>query len=873
MPDGENFEHLNLALRGRFKARFGRPPTNPDEVINNLNNRPAHAAKLQNSLAQLRNRAEAEAQRRIEGNLPAIQTGAGFLMHVPEGKDPDALARSLGVELVAEADGGFLLVATQDLSLQKLEEVLRKFAQHDSGGGAAACLLSIFDSPSDPHRLERLLTPEVLAKWPFEDDQEYIFDISIQTAEGTRSFKIPRVSLRADESEDDFLARRETVRMNALAAAEDEWADQAEQRLHDLGILVRFYGGTLLTDIVADGPIAGSSVIQFADSFQVRVRVNGKGWRDIISNLKNVFEVSLPDEVEQPLPPSGLVENETAPEILTPESSAPAVCVIDSGIQEGHVWLAPAIDSLSSACFLPGRGAHEVQDEYPNGGHGTRVAGVVLYPSGIPRGEPVRPVAFIQNARVLDERNQIPTDLSPAKYLEKVVSHFKASAKRTRIFNHSVAGNVPCPLRRMTAWATKIDELSHEQDILVIQASGNLEMRTAVENRPGVFEHLQAGREYPDYLEASASRLANPAQSLQALTVGSISADTWESQDKRSFGSFQNAPSAFSRAGLGIWRVIKPDVVEIGGDYARSVTGVLPPTIAEQTALELLRAAGDGGPAVARDNVGTSFAAPKIAHLAAHLQRLFPDSPTLLYRGLIAHSARWPAGAENTGWKVDRILKLMGYGLPSLARATQNAPHRATFVTADATMIRNQELHMYSVIIPAELRSLGRDVSVRIDVTLSYSSKPRRTRSSRRGYLATWLDWRSSGLREPAESFQKRMVKGEEVPDRKYGQFRWCLHYSTQHGDASETHRGNGTLQKDWASVPADELPEEFAIAVRAHKGWDHRDGFGGAKYCLIVSFEADDIHLPVYTRLSAANARIETEIELGTQINLELRA
>jgi len=38
------------------------------------------------------------------------------------------------------------------------------------------------------------------------------------------------------------------------------------------------------------------------------------------------------------------------------------VCVIDSGIQEEHRWLAPAMDSASSRCFLPGVAPDDVAD-------------------------------------------------------------------------------------------------------------------------------------------------------------------------------------------------------------------------------------------------------------------------------------------------------------------------------------------------------------------------------------------------------------------------------------------------------------------------------------------------------------------------------
>jgi len=213
-------------------------------------------------------------------------------------------------------------------------------------------------------------------------------------------------------------------------------------------------------------------------------------------------------------------------------------------------------------------------------------------------------------------------------------------------------------------------------------------------------------------------------------------------------------------------------------------------------------------------------------------------------------------------WNADKVLKLVGFGLPSVERATENAEHRITFITPASTAIRNQELHLYRVAIPAELRTRAEDTPLRVSVTLSYSSEPRRTRSSRRGYLATWLDWRSSGLNEPFDVFKKRMISGKEKGARNYKQPNWCLHFDSQHGDALDTRRGNGTVQKDWATIPAHELPDELAIAVRAHKGWDHREGSGGAKYCLIVSFEAEDISIPVYSAVATVNVEVEAQVE-----------
>ena len=75
-----------------------------------------------------------------------------------------------------------------------------------------------------------------------------------------------------------------------------------------------------------------------------------------------------------------------------------------------------------------------------------------------------------------------------------------------------------------------------------------------------------------------------------------------------------------------------------------------------EVAIELLNSTMHGEPAYSKDGVGTSFAAPKVAHIAAHIQNLFPAASPLLYRALIVQSARWPGWAENDDDK-DKVLR------------------------------------------------------------------------------------------------------------------------------------------------------------------------------------------------------------------------
>jgi hypothetical protein len=246
----------------------------------------------------------------------------------------------------------------------------------------------------------------------------------------------------------------------------------------------------------------------------------------------------------------------------------------------------------------------------------------------------------------------------------------------------------------MSAWAAQIDTMSEQLDILIIQSSGNIR-DSASSPRSGILDHLDAGRTYPDFLIEPSSRVANPAQSLQALTVGSVAYKYYKSNGWVSFVKNEAEPSSFSRSGLGLWNVIKPEVVEFGGDYLLSPgTPALlgTPTEGRDCFPELVRSTKFGpGPEFDRDDIGTSYAAPKVTHIAAHLQRVLPDEPCLLYRALIVQSARWPDWTRGTTVDTNLAIRTLGYGLPDLERATTNNDYRITLITSGETGIRAGE--------------------------------------------------------------------------------------------------------------------------------------------------------------------------------------
>jgi hypothetical protein len=681
------------------------------------------------------------------------------------------------------------------------------------------------------------------------------------------------VNRRKRETDREW-AEREAKWSQNREAAYEAWDKLMDQRIEEVDHFVDSYHGAI-RDIVNDVP----TETRLSDSFTVRIEMMGRGLRDFVLNYPYLFEVTEPEEVDLPQRYRQAIERAHAEvALLPPHPAAPAVCVIDSGIQEEHYLLEPAVDKPNSRCFLPNRSFTDIADYVRPGGHGTRVAGAVLHGEAVPTTGTTQLSLWIQNARVLDNDCNLPDELFPPAALRTIVRQYHTGSRRTRIFNHSINARGPCRLRHMSALAAEIDYLSAQYDILIIQSVGNIP-RTNPAPRPGIAEHLAAGRPHPEYLDEASCRVANPAQSLQALTVGSVAYGVFEQDGWSSLARGPHHPSGFSRSGFGIWGVIKPEVVEYGGDELRD--GGNPPTVSTPTCVrecypELVRSTlHSPGPAFDRDEVGTSFAAPKVSRIAARLQEVLPDDSCFLYRALIVQSARWPQWAFAAS--PDRqasVIRWIGFGIPEINRATTNSDFRTTLITSGERSIRARECHIYQVPIPPDMRNPADEYDVLAEVTLSYTAMPRRTRRNPRRYLSTWVDWRSSRIDESLEAFRKRVMKlaGGDQQEGEGSPFGWTLEANPKWGAIRGVKRSTGTIQKDWAVIKSNGLPSDFCIAVVGHEGWNP-DPDATAPYALAVSFEILGQQIPIYETLRVSVEQLQAEVEAQLQASLPVEA
>jgi len=870
------FSHLSLRLTNQGTAAIppggGKKPSATTQA--NRVNAGGHGSKLNSSISSIVSNWETEREKRKEEGKPELPDAISFILQVdPNLFDADAL-KSFGIQVVADLEEGYIIGASADIELSELRKKIQQFIDSERGGGKVPEIWEILEGTKRP---EYILSPSLQAQWDqISDNQEYIVDVGISCINIQEQYsRCPK----QERSKNDADFKKKI----------DKWLDNHNltyQEWDDLYLVIEeqfeqfiqqpLYRGEILRSV--QGEEVGIS--RLPDSFSCRIRILGKGLKDLVLNFPYIFDVSETDEFISPyVTPNSSESDWEQFELEAPERNAPKVCIIDSGIQEIHPKLKVAIDSNLSTSWVPGE-TNMTADYCQGGGHGTRVAGAVLYPRGIPKTGRQQAVCWLQNARILDARNELPKLLFPAEVLEEIVEIYYRRTG-TRIYNHSIAGISPCRTQSMTSWAAAIDKLSWENDVLFIVAAGNIEAQANFVTRPSIAAHIQAGRNYPEYLLQPSARIANPAQSFQALTVGSIAHKTYNNPPLRSIAE-ENHPSSFSCSGPGIWDTIKPEVVEYGGDYV--IDSLTSPnfTIPESVCPELIRSTRNGGKAVSADAVGTSFAAPKVTHIAAALAATFPQESTLLYRALIVQSARLPAWTNNSDANLYHAIRTMGYGIPDINRALGNSLNRVTLITRGLERIQARQAKVYQVKVPENFLPQGEGFDILIEITLSYVAEPRRTRRNRRKYLSTWLDWNCSKRGEDPDRFLDRVLSEYDASeDAEKGDklFQWTLgkrqlakgqtRPNGIDGIVKELSRSTGTVQKDWATVKSYELRDGFCIAVVGHTGWN-QDSNADVFFALAVSFEAVNSSINVYGSFVEAEAKAFTEVKSQEKIQIQ---
>lgn len=636
----------------------------------------------------------------------------------------------------------------------------------------------------------------------------------------------------------------------------------------------------------------GENYLGFSDRTVVLLRATVDELAVAFGSLDDLAELRRPHDVASLLTAlSAREQSEWVDDLrgrLRPAGpDAPAVAVLDTGVQHGHPLLQDSLGSGDVHVVDPGWSIR------PTDGHGTEMAGLALYGDmhAATVGNHVIDLRHgLESVKILSGAVGNDPELYGAITGRAVDRLEIAAAERSRALLLAVtaprpetppADKTPRDDRdagRPTSWSASIDALSYGRavdstDLKVIRFDRD-EPR-----RPRLFV-ISAGNipdldARDDHLERSDREpVEDPAQAWNALTVGAHSARDDMSGAPVGFSGYSAiAPrgelSPVSRTSVVFDRKwpFKPDVVADGGNAAASPdrTSVDHPENLSVLTTRL-QGPGQGFYTTTRD---TSAAAAQVAAIAADVWAAYPHLHPETVRALVVHSARWtdtmrghlPPGSTKTQHVA--LLRRYGMGVPDSGRALRSATDALTLV-AEARIHpyergkggpRTREMTLHELPWPTdELERLG-EASVELRVTLSYFVDPN---PSSRGWNGRYV-YPSHGLRfamrrpdESGESFRKRINKQARDGDEKAPSLR------TEQGwfFGSDHQQAAGSLHADvWRGTAAD-LASKDAVAVYPVAGWwksrpayDQSDA--GVDYSLVVSIESPEVEVDLWTPVS----------------------
>lgn len=838
-----NFPHLKLPFKvdGSYLSKSsGGPKKKYELTAENKKNRSQHGGALKKSIDYLlSNWKKIREQKKAAGLSLPNENDIPIFLKIDDIAflDIDSF-QNWGIEIISEEREGFIIGASID-GLQLFQKNLDEFlkAKGTYKDKAAQIWEIIID---DSQRIKEILEGDLKDIWETIDEKaDYIVELGVSCYVPNRIAKYPTPN--NFDSEEKYNAKLAEFEENEkkISIQRDE---KQLKRENEIEHYIKNYNGELVD--VWDNEV---------DAVFFKIKITGKGLKDIVQTYQYLYRVSLPPIFDVPSGEMDFTDLEEAT-IVAPETNSPSVCIIDSGIQEDHRLLSPAINPLESVSFVLNDAT--TADYVKQSGHGTKVAGAVLYPRNIPVSGTIQLETKIQNARILDNSNKISdSEFGPA-LMENIVYEYFGE---TKIFNLSVSEKTSYTGTHMPELAGAIDKIMHEKDILFIISAGNLQTETGDKKKKGIKEHLENGDSYPDYLLKNECGISNPGVSAFALTVGSIGHTNYEDADYYSLAG-EDKISPFSRTGLGMWNTIKPEVVEYGGDLLKNKL-TFDIVTHEVTSIELVNSTLHGSPAHSKSDVGTSFSTPKVSYIAAKLQKEFPDETAQMYRALIVHSARLPGHCFDSPTLDD--IKYYGYGIPDVDRATNNSKSRITFINKGH--ISGKKADIYQIKIPQELRGEGKEFKLLVEVTMAFTAKTRLTRKGAHSYLSTWLEWKSSNYNETFESFRNKTLEYLEIDeiDIEEGLYsdgddpiNWTIRENPVWGTVKGISRNNNTVQKDWTIIEPYQFAEDFNIAIIGHAGWD-KSLKNEIPYALCVSFEVIGADIDIYNMIS-----IEQEIE-----------
>jgi len=568
--------------------------------------------------------------------------------------------------------------------------------------------------------------------------------------------------------------------------------------------------------------------------------------------------------------------------VIPPALNAPVVCTLDTGVSAEHPLIAPGLHDTWAY-----DADWTTHDHAPHGGHGTALAGLVLYGDLEPLMNGVQPVELTHRVASM---KLLPPDGFPATkppsygvVTQGAVALVETERPDLRRSYCLATSTTDFPPNRPSTWSGALDQIaagampgdpdgvpaSERPTRLMLVATGNVSGGMMVDVIPS-------------------QPIEDPAQSWNALTIGGF---TRKEQPPTPPPILElvvpaNHRSPFSRGSQSLpddLTPIKPEVLFEAGNMVSDATGFC----AWHQAVSLLSTGSDVATEPLVPFWATSAAVGVAGNFIGRLQAALPELWPETHRALTVDSARWPQPiskqliGRSAHWKTgskgkkQQILREVGYGVPDIERAILSARNDVTLIAeveiqpfgvgADKRTAVFNEMHFYDLPWPkAALERLENEI-VTMKVTLSYFIEPNLT-----GKAATRPDtYRSYGLRfamkkrsETAAAFRARVNASQEKDGSVGEDERSCWLLGPKAIQA-------GSLHCDLWRGYAIDLVGHDTIAVYPVGGWwkthlGQRRMTDKGRYALMISISAPGQAIDLHTEVSNLVETKEIEALIG---------
>lgn len=577
-----------------------------------------------------------------------------------------------------------------------------------------------------------------------------------------------------------------------------------------------------------------------------------------------------------------------ADRIISPDEEAPVVCTLDTGIAGGHPLLAPALAAASAYDAAWGT------DDHHQDGHGTGMAGLVLYGdlnahmAGTAQFELTH---WVQSMKLLPPMG-FPRTRPPAYGVVTQGAVALAEAdlpNRDRAFCLATSAR-DFPPERPSSWSGALDQIaagSMPGDALADNPATEKPKRLVVVATGNVWEG--------DYVDDDQCEpIEDPSQSWNSLSIGGITRKEQPPTPPPVLMPVTpaNHRSPFSRGSRslpGDLVPIKPEVLFEAGNMVRDEAG----RCEWHPAVSLLTTGKNVVAEPLAPFWATSAAVAVAGNFLGQLQAALPGWWSETLRALTIDAASWPQPirarliGRGAHWKAgtkkekQAILREVGYGVPDIERAIASARNDVTMIAqaeiqpfaigADRRSGVFNEIHFYDLPWPrAALEEIENGI-VTMKVTLSYFIEPNLT-----GRAATRPDtYRSFGLRfemkkrsETGAQFIARLSAAQAAGGETAGRDTsyWLLGTKAMQA---------GSLHCDLWRGRAIDLALHDQIAVFPVGGWwkSHRGQRrieDKARYALTISISAPDhavdLHSEIAAQVDVRAAEIAQAVDVGVR-------